>query len=238
LTTPLPPSDPVKLKILQGIDEINRHNAGIKNMFCTKVDVSMQQNFGMSLSGVLAYEKDKCFRLQINSRFSKEIDIGSNNTIFWFWSKRLEKSALYWTEHENVYKSRLKPLFHPLWIMESMGLERINAQESEVSEFEGKWRVMQKKKSTLGYNVIKTILIDPVNKRVVGHYISSLNGQLIATTEIEEWRDGLPYKLNMIWHEENTSVRLTLRHTKQNVVIESLQFEKPNIQPQINMAED
>jgi hypothetical protein len=122
--------------------------------------------------------------------------------------------------------------------MESMGLERINAQESEVSEFEGKWRVMQKKKSTLGYNVIKTILIDPVNKRVVGHYISSLNGQLIATTEIEEWRDGLPYKLNMIWHEENTSVRLTLRHTKQNVVIESLQFEKPNIQPQINMAED
>ena len=41
-----------------------------------------------------------------NSFLGKETDVGSNEKQFWFWSKRMKPSVLFYSEHENLNKTK------------------------------------------------------------------------------------------------------------------------------------
>ncbi len=239
LVSVLPTASPLELKINAAVQEINRRNAGVKSFMSENMDVTIQRDIAVRLRGSLAYEKDRRFRLIIRRRLgTKEADIGSNNQYFWFWSRRHDPPHLFYADHKDVYKSRLKTPFHPLWMMGALSMGTIDLKGAKVSEFEGKWKVSQKRKGTLGKMIIKSTIIDPDRKVVVGHYISSLSGKLIASTEIEEWDGNTPSVIIMRWHDEGVSIRLKFIHPKVNPQIDEDYWKLPNIRPKQNMAEN
>src|ERR1017187_4932054 len=60
------------------------------------------------LSGMIYYENSKLFHLELSSFFGPELDIGSNNEYFWYWSRRDSEPGLHFAKHEDFYKSRMK----------------------------------------------------------------------------------------------------------------------------------
>ncbi len=73
---------------------------------------------GIAVKSSISYEKSLNFRMINSSFFGKEVDVGSNEKEFWFWSKRMKPPALFHTIHDNLKNTNLKTPFHPLWIKE------------------------------------------------------------------------------------------------------------------------
>ena len=239
LVSEMPQDSPLKKEVSNAVEIMNQRNADIESFLDENMSIVIQQDVAIRLQGSIAYEKDNRFRLIINRRFgAKEADIGSNDQVFWFWTRRHNPPNLFYADHKDVYKSKLKTPFHPLWMMESLGLKSIDLTDAKISEFEGNWKISQKRKSTLGHMVVKSTIIDPKRLVVLGHYVSTLSGQLIASTEVLEWNEDIPKTIIMRWHNENVSIKLKFNRPKINSKIPAKHWGLPNIKPKVNMAED
>jgi hypothetical protein len=239
--TPIPKLEPppAHIEILKGIEEINARNAKIQSLYCREMDVIIQRGVGVRLRGQLAYEKDKKFRMKFHRRFRNilEADIGSNNLVFWFWSSQIEPPGLYYATHEDFLKTRLKKPFHPRSLMESLGINEIEVEGAELSEFEGKWKISKTRQTGSG-TVVHTILVDPIRKRYLGSYVTTREGKLIASSEVTEWQGNVPKVITLNWYEENVVLKLKLNDPQVNTFISGDRWIMPDINPKINMGDD
>jgi len=199
--SPIPPG-----VVIPVVKEINERNWQIQSVIFREIKLRFKEGvFSIGLHGDMFYEKSRNFQAELRSVFGKELELGSNDTYFWFWSRRMEPPAIFYCRHDEMHKSRLRTPFNPVWIIESLGLGEISTQDAQV-EMMGKYcKIVQMRRSTLGKMVKKTTLIDCQKKAIIGHYIHD-NNQLIVSSEVEEFShlDGfmIPKKVCVIWHEE------------------------------------
>jgi flavodoxin len=230
----LPTQKEVKNK--DTIKEINNYNKDILN-FQSNVSCTVQKGFlRTTLTGDVNYIKDKKFRLILKGR-QKEVDIGSNTDQYWFWSRQMNDCALYYASHQDRFENtRLKPIFHPLWIVKVLNIDEI--ADSYVEEYKNdKLRIVYKDKKT-----IKCILIDKYKKRIIGYYLYNDN-KLLTSMEIEKFvvinNKEVISKVKILWHEEGIVLTWELTNQKINCDIDQGSFLMPtNIHPKIDMTKD
>ncbi len=118
----LPPSPTLE----QVIDAVNRNNASIESLTATQASLSGP---GMpTLRAALVFQRPKRLRLRADLLGSPEIDLGSNDELFWFWVKRGEPAALFYCRHDRFAESsarRLVPV-DPDWLIEALGIGLID----------------------------------------------------------------------------------------------------------------
>lgn len=218
--------------------KINLQNEEIHSFLDENVSVMVKNGpIAWKFKGSLAYQKDKNFRLQIFGLLGKTLDLGSNNQMFWFWSKTMNPPNLFYANHEDVHKSKLKTPFHPLWMMESISLTKIDLSNSKISSKDGMFIITEERLSTLNQIIKKTTLVDP-DKGIIGHYITDLKDNLICGSEVKEWNGNLPKVIIMIWYEENISIQMEFKNPEINKNISSEYWNKPKITPEIDMSKD
>lgn len=95
----------------------------------------------LSVAGVpalranLAIERPRRFRLraELMGLSGPELDLGSNDDLFWMWVKRSRpQPALYFCRHDQFAYSPARHLLpiEPQWLIESLGLLRLEANQS------------------------------------------------------------------------------------------------------------
>jgi hypothetical protein len=230
------PSFPIaENEATQIIKEINIKNSKIKNFFCSNVEISID-NIPFKLQALLIYEKKLNFRMLVRSFVGKELDIGSNKNYFWFWSKRMVPSGLYYAKHKDLYKTKLRTPFSPKWIMESLGFEEIN-NKVRVSK-SGLYLIIEEDRiSSMNTRVTKKTLVNIESRMIVGHYLYE-NNRLISSAEVKESRNNMPYSIRVIWHEENIGISLKLNDPGINNKINSSHWIMPDYRNKINMIID
>ena len=176
------------------------------------------------------------------SIFGLESDVGSNDEHFWFWSKRMKPRSVYYAVHEDLHRTRLKPPFNPLWIMESLSLGEIDTRNIITAEDENNnLIVFQDRISITGEKVTKSTLIDQKNKSIICHYIIRLDGTIAASTEITGFKkvDGvsIPTNILIIWHDENITMEWELSKSKVNQYISDEKWEMPSYDEKVDMGE-
>ncbi|HUT13051.1 MAG TPA: hypothetical protein VMY42_21325 [Thermoguttaceae bacterium] len=72
----------------------------------------------------LAFQRPKRFRLQAELLTSTELDVGSNDDLFWFWVKRNEPPAVYYCRREQFAMSPARQMIpiEPDWLIEALGV--------------------------------------------------------------------------------------------------------------------
>lgn len=220
---------PVEESILPELDKINAASGRIRSLQCS-IDMTIQKNISFRASGSLYYQHDKNFRL-IASRRTTELDVGSNDALFWFWSKRMRPPNLYYCEHGNLTRSGLKTPFNPLWMMESMNIKGIDANNVKVFQYGKNKMIRQMRVSSLNELVIKETLIDPERSLILGHYLYDQNKKLIASSEVTGFQNVqghiVPKSLRIIWHEEEVQMTWTLNNTSINCSINNSIWRMP-----------
>lgn len=241
ILAPLEPEEPQEHEAMPLVREINKRNALIQSVFYKDMAFRINQGGGLSikLNGFMAYEKNRKFRMTSKSFFGKETDVGSNSTIFWFWSKRMKPSALYWAKHERLYETRLRTPFNPMWIMESFSINEIDTSNATIARHKGYWAVFQPRISASGQSITKVTLLDEETKTIVGHYVYDMKNNIIISTEITEFYsiDGhhVPKRINIIWHEEDIKIQWDFEKPKVNKPIDTKHWEMPSIKSKINL---
>lgn len=84
-----------------------------------------------AISADVALERPLKFRFRGSTTFTgPEVDIGSNDQLFWFWAGRAPQPALFFSTHQNFARSPLRAQFpvEPSWLIEGMGLTELTPQ--------------------------------------------------------------------------------------------------------------
>jgi hypothetical protein len=230
ITLPAPP--PV-------IAEVNERNAQIKSFVCEDVSIRfLQKGIKLRLNGRLYYEKDRKFRYTVTSIVGQEVDVGSNDKEFWFWSKRMNPSSLYFAKHEDFAKSRMRTPFSPFLLMDSLGMSNLNVDTGKIVETNKSYIWVEPGKNSIGQPISRMTFINKKTKLIDGFTICNEAGSVIASGEVTEYKDGLPKQILYVWAEENLSMLMDLKNPKTNVPIDPSLFNRPNIQPQVDMGKD
>lgn len=230
---------PEKNEGVKLIAHVNQQLDKISSVYSKDCRIFFKQGKGPTFKvlGELAIQKQKNFRLLINHRLTgKEMDIGSNKDVFWFWNKRMNPPFLHFAKHENLNRTNLKTVLNPIWLMESFGIFPIDFNNSEISQYKGSWFVKTNKISANGQPIKYVILIDPKNKNIIGRYLYDQKDQLFASSEYQNFDGVIARKITFIWYEENINLEINLDDYQINKGIDQKHWSMPSYEDVIDMG--
>lgn len=220
---------------------MNTKNAQIQNLIYNDLQIKIKSRFSANLQAALAVEKDKRFRMGVQSFVGKEMDIGSNDVHFWFWSKRMNPPALHYAKHADIDKTLLKTPLNPMWLLECLGISEIKTQGVEIAQINGNWAIIEDRVSN-NTPVTKVTLIDRKNKRIIGHYLYNHEGKMEASAEVVEFQNienhDIPANMVIIWYSEGIRMEWNINDPIINKNIDSSTWEMPQMNQMIDMAND
>jgi hypothetical protein len=115
----LPPSP----TIAQVIEVVNRNNSQIQSFSTNQASIG-GRGFP-TLRASVAFQRPQRFRLRAETGLTgTEIDLGSNDELFWFWRRREQPPAVYFCRHEQFGTCQAKQAipFEPAWLIEALGV--------------------------------------------------------------------------------------------------------------------
>lgn len=222
------------------VKRVNERNAKIASLSCEEADVRIWQGGGMRvrLDAKVFYQKPNNFRMLISSVLGKEVDIGSNDQIFWYWSRRSRPQALFWAKYEDFHSTRLKTPFNPVFLRESFGVDVIDIKKSKFAENEKGILALSESKNSMGKPIRKYIFVNKKSELIDGFLVSYEDGTKSASSEVLEYgENNLPKKILFTYYEENKVVYIELDNIKANIALSDNLWVKPNIAPQVDLSE-
>lgn len=227
---------------LQIINEINLKNKEIKNFTCKNIIVyTWYKGLRLKLDGSIDFEKPLNLKMDVKSIVGREFIMGSNDDEFWFCSRRLTPPSLYFAKHADYQKTRLKSAFNPLMIMDSLGFNEINVDKNvavkQINDDVAKIALIEKTINSIGEPIGHITFIDKNNKRLLGHLVTDDKGSMIASSEILEYKNDLPYQILYTWYEEDQAMLIELPDSEINTDMSKNNWTRPHHKQEINMGE-
>lgn len=251
---PKPPVNPLKEKIVlpdikpqqesvktpELIQRLNEKNARIKSISCDNVEFRIwQSGHRYKLTGKIHSEKPKNFRMQIASIMGPELDIGSNDETFWYWSRRDRDAGLHWAIHADFHKTRLKSPFNPLFLRNSFGIEPLAEDNVSFQENEMYLVPVYSMTDTRGLPIKFSVFLNKKTEQIDGYVISDNDGKIEAACEIQQYVGDIPVKILYNWCAEERTMQIVLHKPELNSVISPEIWAMPkNRLPMLDMAKD
>lgn len=137
LTNPFGPATAAAPQVLpelatreQIVAAVNANSARIQSLSVTGATITIPDAFGLPLlSGNIAAERPGRFRLTAGTAITgQEIDLGSNDELFWMWVRRNQPPAVYICRHDQFANSAIRQLMpvEPKWLLGALGMVDID----------------------------------------------------------------------------------------------------------------
>lgn len=147
-----------------------------------------------TLRANLAYQRPQDFRLraQLSQFTGRELDMGSNDELFWFWVRRDEQPSVYYARHAEFAASPMRELvpLEPNRLVAALGLVRLaederhsgpTLRESDLLE------VRSQIPSPRG-DLTRVLLLDATYGWMTELHYYDANGQLLLSARADEHR--------------------------------------------------
>jgi hypothetical protein len=177
---------PVREEVLQAI---NANSGRITSLQTQGATVSIP---GVpSITADIAIERPHKFRFRAGtSLLGPELDLGSNDELFWFWAQRAPQSSVFFARHDQFATSRAKQMIpiEPSWLMEALGVVEIDPNsviEGPVTA--GSDRVQMKTLvHTSGGQFTRLLHIHKTYGWVLEQHLYDGGGQLVASARASQ----------------------------------------------------
>ena len=163
-------------------EEFNKRYAGIQSLSTNTATFSASSVAISMRSCKIAYEKPKRLRVLggVALGMGSEIDLGSNDELFWFWAKRLEPKAVYYARHDEFANSPARSIIpiEPEWLIETLGiieLKETDTHEEPKRDEEGNLQVTSYLKTPRGVYP-RMITFNPQTGAILKYAIYTPNG--------------------------------------------------------------
>ncbi|MEX2186121.1 MAG: hypothetical protein WD875_04970 [Pirellulales bacterium] len=231
---------PSVLSTNPSLDEIvravNGNSSLVQSMSTNYATLSPQG--APSLRAALFIERPGRFRVRGTHALSgPELDLGSNDEMFWLWIKRSEPPALYFARHSQAATSgfrRLMPL-SPQQLVEAFGIATFDPQSAHQGPFpQGQGRLAVRSTIVGPEGLLtKTTVVDARSAWVVEQQLHNAAGQLLATVKTSDHkldamsRAWLPHTIELAIPSGNLSMTLSVERWDVNVPPPTDAFVKP-----------
>jgi len=132
-------------------------------------------------------------RLRMRAKLlGPEIDLGSNEELFWFWARSGPEPAVYYASHRDYAAAPVRALMpvDPHWFMEALGLVALEPggfHEGPYPQGEGRVEVRSRLPSPQG-ELTRVLVIDNRYGWVLEQHLYAPHGQLLTTARASAHR--------------------------------------------------
>ena len=175
----------------QVIAAVNRNNSQIQSLFSNSAFLSGPGY--PTLRAHIAYQRQRNFRLKADG-FGPEVDLGSNDQLFWFWIKRNQPPAVYFCRHDQYPTSQARRMIpvDPDWLIEALGTLELDPALPHQGPYpvpgKANWIQIRTLRETPEGPNMKVTTIDAVSAWVMEQQIWDAQGQLRARSVAENYR--------------------------------------------------
>lgn len=221
------------------VDLLAEHNRNARKVESLEARPSVTVNsrrVSGGLSGKMAFERDRNFKLVLSGPVNDLADIGSNDREFWFWVKDNQEPGVYFCNYDANGSSPLASSMQPDWIIEALGLRVIPDEEAEQIQVNsgkepGTLVLTHKARTAQGQKFVKETVLSQATHLIREYRISSADKKtLLARAIIYQHqplnlpaRDGqppdtvqVPKVMRLEWIQEKLVLDISLREVKVN----------------------
>jgi hypothetical protein len=225
-TMPLPRVLPPQPSLDQIIGAIHDNTQRVRNYMAPQAVISVP---GVPrLSAQVACEPPRRFRLRAQTAVSgNELDLGSNDDLFWLWIRRHEPPVMLFCRHDQYAQSSARRLL-PIradWMPELLGLISFNPSDSHEGPFplaDGRLEIRSRLSSPDG-ELLKSTLVDGTTGLVLEQHLFTPTGERLASVRTTQHRvdptsgAALPRKVEVSWPASDVNFTLDLKAVTTNM---------------------
>jgi len=223
--TALPRALPPSPSLQQVIEVVNRNSSQIRSFTTTEAKLS-GPGFP-ALRASIAFQRSKRLRLRAETALTgPEIDLGSNDELFWFWVRRNQPPGVYFCRHERFDAGSARQVIpiEPQWLIEAMGIAEFDPALPHQGPFplpNGRLEVRTIRETAAG-TTTKVTIVDGVSGLVLQQRIFDAQGRLLAaSTAVGHRQDPLsglilPAVVDIYCTAARLSMRVELGHAQIN----------------------
>lgn len=218
-TMPLPRTLPPQPTLDQIITSVHDNTQRVRNYMAPQAVLSVP---GVPrLSAQVACEPPRRFRLRAQTAVSgSELDLGSNDDLFWLWIRRHEPPVMLFCRHDQYAQSSARRLL-PIradWMPELLGLVRFDPDDHHEGPFpmqDGRLEVRSRITSPDG-DLLKSTLIDGTTGLVSEQHLFTPAGERLASVRMSRHRvdptsgAALPRMVEVSWPASGVNFSLEL----------------------------
>lgn len=200
---------------IEAIKHINSKNSKISCFSCNISSFFVDSKF--------YYQKPDRIFLENYFLGKKEAIISLNNQEYWFWIRRFDANSVYYCDYAKLNETTVRHPLRPQLIKSFFCIDQIpdNAILTKSNNLI---------ESVFAQDEYLRIIKSNENNIVEQHWL--LNNQNILSIYVLEF-DTIARSINVIWHEENHSVKLKVTNFKQNTKMPNqkiLNLKKVNLE--------
>ena len=224
-TLPLPRTLPANASLEQIIQVVHDNTSRVRTYMAPQATLSVP---GVpKLSAQVACEPPRRFRLRAQTAVTgSELDIGSNDDLFWLWIRRHEPPVLLFCRHDQYAQSSARRLL-PLkadWMPELLGLVSFRPDEHHDGPFplaDGKLEIRSRIRSDDG-ELTRSTLLDGTTGLVLEQHLFSPTGERLASVRTSKHRvdqnsgAALPRRVEVSWPASGIDFTLDIANLSTN----------------------
>ena len=139
-----------------------------------------------TIGAEIAVQRPRSLRLRARTQLTgPELDLGSNDELFWMWAARMPGSTVYFTRHDQFAASRARQMLavEPAWLVEALGLVEIDPASVIEGPFaDGSDRIkLHTTLASAGGQCTRLLILHHRFAWVLEQHIYDERGQLIAS---------------------------------------------------------
>ncbi len=204
------------------------HSGGLASWRSTHVRLSLK-GVPMALPASIAVEAPRNFRLRVSEPIGRGdmVDMGSNQTDFWFWAKDAQPRNVITASHEQLpyVQQQMQIPCQPDWLMEVLGVIPIDASEVTLRHPDPSSPLVElvsTHMSPAGQKITKVIRVDSCHGIVREHALHDSRGVIIARAALADHRVDptsqltIPHTIQIDWPEMDQQLTMRLEHVEIN----------------------
>ena len=230
---PLPPALSETPSLAEVIQVVNANSDKIRSFRTDDATIKVDGIAIPSLKTSIVYQQSKRFRLKAEAPLGigTEVDLGSNDELFWFWIKRNRPKNLYWCRHDRFKTSRARRVLpvDPAWLIEALGVARLDPRgehRGPERQADGSLKVWTRLRTPAG-DMTKVTIIDSLRGWVREQHLYDAQDRLIASAvasgHVSVPVDGdaanrvvLPKQINIRWPAAELSMKIDMGNVQIN----------------------
>jgi hypothetical protein len=114
----------------QIIAAVNQNSSRVRSITATSASITIPDTMNLPiLSANIAAERPGRVRITGGTAITgQELDVGSNDELFWMWVRRNQPPAVYFCRHDQFANSAIRQMMpvEPAWLLSAIGMVDIN----------------------------------------------------------------------------------------------------------------
>ena len=176
----------------QIIAAVNQNSSRVRSLTATSASITIPDTMNLPiLTANIAAERPGRVRITGGTAITgQEMDVGSNDQLFWMWVRRNQPPAVYFCRHDQFANSAIRQMMpvEPAWLLSAMGMTEIDPAsvvDGPLPRSDGTVEIRSTLPSASG-TLQRVTVIDARRAWVVGQYVYDPTGQTLLAVAIAE----------------------------------------------------